>query len=94
MALTGDASDLKLRSSRRDVGIEAGGGGGDQIDWNIGTRMVGLCGCCVGGDAIDQLLVCRRVVRAAGVCSVIAGAGRRWARMKVAWGGEGLPDDA
>jgi hypothetical protein len=31
-ALTGDAADLEFRRRRADVGVEAAGGGGDQID--------------------------------------------------------------
>src|ERR1035437_4119898 len=86
----GDAGSLEGCGVRGDVGVEAGGRGGDQVD---GDGLAGvLLGELVDGalDAIDEDLAGLSQVGAAGSGSVIARASGRGPGMEVTLGGEAL----
>ena len=82
-ALRGDAGELKVSGCWSDVGVKTRGGGGDEVNRNGRAGSVGLRRCSVGGDALDELLIGGGVVGAAGVCRVVARAGRGGPRVEI-----------
>ena len=86
----GDAGNLEIGGVGGDVRVEAGAGGGDQVDGN-GLAGV-LFGELVDGalDAVNKSFVGLGQVGAAGGCGIVAIAGGRWAGMEVSIRGEAL----
>ena len=87
-----DARDLEISSRRRNLRIESGRRGGDQIDRDRLRRiLIVQCGSvCL--DALDQLAIRRPEVGASGISGVVADAGCGWTRMEIFRGGERLSD--
>ena len=74
-ALPSDARNLKLRGCRGDLGIQARGGGGEEIDGIELRGILFMQGLGVGLNAVDQFLVGGSEVGAAGVGGVVSVAG-------------------
>ncbi len=94
MPLTCDAWHLEFCRRGRDVRIETGSGGGDQIDRHRHVWIFCLQGSRILFDAGDQELVRRPKVRAAGTGGIVAIACGRGPRVEIAGSGKWLPDDA
>ena len=88
----GYARDLVVGGGRGNVGVEAAGGGGDEVYGDWGFRGV-LGGGYTGLDAVDEGLAGGGEVGAAGRGGVVAGAGGGGAAVEVGVAGEGLADE-
>ena len=62
VALACDSCGLKVGTSRGDVRVEPGAGSGDKVDRDVGVRTIALKRGDVACDAVNELLVGRRVV--------------------------------
>ena len=83
-SLARDARRLKVGGRRRDVRIQSGCGRGHEIDRHRHAGFSGL-GCVDGGlHRVDQLLVRRPEIRAAGIRRVVSRPGGRRPRPEIA----------
>jgi hypothetical protein len=93
LPLARDARHLEVGRRGREVGIEPGGRGGDQIDRNRRARVLLARRRDVGFDVVNQLLVRRAELTARRIRRVVSGAGGRGPRAKVPGRRESLADD-
>src|SRR5260370_34757770 len=70
-ARLGDARDLEQRGGRGDVGIEAAGRGGDEVNRHRGRRVLGGQLRGIGLDPVQQRLRRRAGVRSGRVGGVV-----------------------
>ena len=92
VTLAGDTRNLEFSRGRRDVRIEAGTGGGDQVGWDERAGIFLVRFFDIGLHSVKQCLVGGTEIGAAAGCRIVPGAGAGWPRMEIARPGEGLPD--
>src|SRR5580698_5435689 len=83
VAVSGNACDLEFSRGGRDLGIESRTGSGNKVDGNRRVRILRVEFLTVTLDAISQLVICRRKIRAGRIRSVVTSPGARWPRAEI-----------
>lgn len=93
VAFAGDARDLEFGGGRGNFGVESGARARDQVDGDWRVRIFGLEFFHVGFNAIEKLVIGGSEVRTGGLRGVVAGAGGRFAGVKIGGAGKRLTQE-